>query len=333
MPPRVSVLVPFFNEAANVRAFFAQIDSALSGLPGGFEVIAVDDGSTDETRRLLLELVETKPYLRVLGFRANVGQTAAFDAGFRHARGEVIVTIDSDLQNDPHDIPRLLGKLDEGFDFVAGWRRHRKDPFFSRTLPSRIANSLIRRVAGTKTHDLGCSLKAYRREMTNELRLYGEMHRFIGVLLEGMGARVTEVEVSHKPRAAGKSKYGIMRTFKVILDLVTVRFLQAYRTRPSHLFGGIGMVLIATAGAITLFVAYEKLGLGIWVHRNPKFLIASMLAVIGVQFVVLGLLAELMIRTYFESSHQRPYSICVDTSGARDKSIADISIPLSTITQ
>lgn len=332
MSPRISVLVPFFNEAENVDAFFRQLERALAPFAGTYEVIAVDDGSTDGTREMLVAAAEKKTFLRVIGFRTNVGQTAAFDAGFRHARGEVIVTIDSDLQNDPDDIPKLLSKLDEGFDFVAGWRRRRRDPFLSRTLPSRVANSLIRWVAGTKTHDLGCSLKAYRREVTRELRLYGEMHRFIGVLLEGMGARVTEVEVSHHPRRAGRSKYGIMRTFKVMLDLLTVRFLQGYRTRPSHLFGGIGMALIGVAALVTLVVAYEKLGLGIWVHRNPKFVIAAMLSIIGVQFLVLGLLAELVIRTYFEASHQLPYSITVKAGTAWEEDLPSRA-PLSTATQ
>lgn len=307
--PRVSVLLPIYNEEGNLVRLFEELTSALSKMPGGYELIAVDDGSRDQSPQILAESARKDPRIKVITFRRNTGQTAAFDAGFRSASGEIIVTMDSDLQNDPHDIPKMVAKLDEGYDFISGWRKDRKDGFLLRTFPSRIANWIIRRVTKTKIHDLGCSLKVYRRELTDELRIYGEMHRFIAVLMEGLGARVGEMEVNHRPRVAGESKYNLSRSYKVLIDLGTVWFLQGYRTKPSYIFGAIGGGLMGSSFLLCVFVLWEKYAQGIWVHRNPLFVIAMIFAVIAVQFFGLGLLAELLIRTYFESSARAPYSI------------------------
>jgi len=309
MKSTISVLLPVYNEEGNLRPLFAELTSALDGLGRPYEIIAIDDGSTDQSARILTELAHTNSDLRVLFFRRNTGQTAAFDAGFRHASGEIIVTMDSDLQNDPADIPRMVRKLDEGYDFVTGWRKNRQDGFLLRKIPSKLANWIIRKVTKTKVHDLGCSLKVYRREITDELRIYGEMHRFIAVLVEGLGAKVCELEVHHRARVSGTSKYNLTRSYKVLIDLVTVWFLQGYRTKPSYIFGGVGGALMGASGLICVYVLWEKLALGIWVHRNPLFLIAIFFGVIAVQFLALGLLAELTIRNYFESSARHPYSI------------------------
>lgn len=308
MKPRVSILLPIYNEEGNLKPLYEQLTHALVSV-GSYEIIAVDDGSRDASPRILRELAANDPRIKVLFFRRNAGQTAAFDAGFRHASGDVIVTMDSDLQNDPADIPKMIAMLDQGFDFVSGWRKNRKDGFILRTFPSRIANWIIRKVTKTKIHDLGCSLKAYRRELTDELRIYGEMHRFIAVLMEGLGARVGEMEVGHRPRVSGESKYNLTRSYKVLIDLGTVWFLQGYRTKPSYIFGGIGGVLLGSSGLLCAFVLWEKFSQGIWVHRNPLFIIAMIFGVIAVEFFGLGLLAELIIRTYFESSARAPYSI------------------------
>ncbi len=309
MNPKLSILLPIYNEEGNIVPLLEELEEALTPLKHSFEVIAVDDGSTDRSREILAELSRTKHYLKVVLFRRNYGQTAAFDAGFSHASGDIIITMDSDRQNDPNDIPLMLKMIDQGYDFVAGWRLNRKDGFVLRTFPSRIANGLIRWVMKTSIHDLGCSLKAYRRELSNELRLYGEMHRFIGILMEGMGARVGEMVVNHRPRTSGQSKYNLSRTVKVLLDLTTVWFMQRYRTKPSYIFGGTGFAMLGVSGLIAAFVLYEKLALAVWVHRNPLFNIAVFLAIVGIQFVALGIISELIIRTYFESSQQRPYLI------------------------
>jgi len=255
------------------------------------------------------QAVAQRPYLRVLVFRRNAGQSAAFDAGFRTATGDLVVTMDADLQNDPDDIPALITKLDEGYDVVTGWRKHRKDGMVLRKLPSRMANYLIRHLTGTVIHDLGCSLKVYRRHVTDEMRLYGEMHRFISVLADGQGARVGEVEVNHRARRAGHSKYGLMRTFKVLLDLTTIWFMRRYQTKPIYLFGGLGVLMFAAAFVISAVVLYQKFAEGAWVHRNPLFLISITLALMGMQSIGTGILAELIVRTYFESQGKTAYSI------------------------
>lgn len=308
----VTLILPIYNERENIEPLLQEIETALETalVRNGkkYEVIAVDDGSRDGSTALLKKLAAEKPYLKCVFFRRNAGQTAAFDAGFRHASGGILVTMDSDRQNDPADIPKMIEKLEEGYDFVTGWRKKRQDDLL-RTFPSLIANWIIRKVTGTRVHDLGCSLKVYRREITDELRLYGEMHRFIAILAEGVGARVAEFEVNHRARVAGVSKYGFSRTVKVMLDLLTVWFMQGYRTKPIYIFGGVGLSLLAAGGASALYVLYEKFGLGIFVHKNPLFILSVMFNVIGVQFLGMGLIAEMIIRTYFESQDKVSYSI------------------------
>ncbi len=309
MRPKVSVVVPVYNERENIPPLLKEIEEALSPLGCGFEVVMVDDGSRDGSAQLLEQLCREKPYLRVVRFRSNFGQTAAFDAGFRNVSGEIVVTMDADLQNDPQDIPILLAKMEEGYDFVTGWRRRRRDAFLLRTLPSLIANQIIRMVTRTRLHDLGCSLRAYRREITEDLRLYGEMHRFIPVLVEIEGARIAEVEVRHRPRRHGLSKYNLGRIFKVLLDLVTVWFLKGYRTKPIYVFGGVGAGCLLTSTLLGAVVLWSKLSAGFKIHRNPLFLVSIFLALVGIQFIILGLLAELVIRVYFESREQPPYAV------------------------
>jgi glycosyltransferase involved in cell wall biosynthesis len=305
----LSVVVPMYNEVENVTALLDELSDALSGLPRGFEVIVVDDGSRDGTTELLRKLARERGWLRVIFFRRNFGQTAAFDAGFRAATGDLLATIDGDLQNDPRDILAMIAKLDEGYDMVAGWRRKRSDAMVLRKIPSRIANAVIRKVTGTKIHDLGCSLRVYRREVTDELRLYGEMHRFISVLADNMGARIAEVEVNHRPRRAGVSKYGLRRTLKVILDLITVIFLRRYQTKPIYVFGTLGLGMMFVSFAIAAFVLWEKFQYGVWVHRNPLFILSALAGMVGVQLLATGIVAELIIRTYFESQGKRAYSV------------------------
>ncbi len=305
----ITLILPVFNERQNLPPLFKEIEDVLVNYSKSFEIIAIDDGSTDGSSQYLQELALNKPYLKVIFFRKNSGQTAAFDAGFRMASGQIIVTLDSDRQNDPHDIPKMIALLDQGYDFVAGWRKNRKDGFFLRIFPSLLANWFIRTITGTKIHDLGCSLKVYRKEITDELRLHGEMHRFLGVLVEGLGAKVIEFEVHHRTRVSGKSKYGITRTFKVILDLITVWFMQSYRSKPIYVFGGIGLLLLNCGFFSSLWILYQKFELGIWVHKNPLFSLAVMFIVLGVQFLGMGLIAEMIIRTYFESLNKYTYSI------------------------
>jgi glycosyltransferase involved in cell wall biosynthesis len=272
-------------------------------------VIVVDDGSTDGTSALLRKLSTERPHVKAIFFRRNFGQTAAFDAGFRAAAGAMIVSMDGDLQNDPRDIPAMLDRLEEGYDMIAGWRRDRKDALVLRKFPSRMANWMICKATGTPIHDLGCSLRAYRREVTEEMRLYGEMHRFISVLAHNMGARIAEVEVHHRARRAGVSKYGLRRTVKVMLDLMTVMFMRRYQTKPIYVFGGLGVLVLLVSTAIFGFVLWEKLHDGSWVHRNPLFVVAVMGTLVGVQLVATGLIAELIIRTYYESQGKAAYSI------------------------
>jgi glycosyltransferase involved in cell wall biosynthesis len=307
--PGVSVVIPVYNEAENLVACVDELNEVLAGQKRPYEVVVVDDGSTDGTVELLRKLAAERSYVRAIFFRRNFGQTAAFDAGFRAAAGEVVVTIDGDLQNDPRDIPAMVDKLDEGYDVVAGWQRKRRDGFMLRKIPSRIANWLIRKATGTRIHDLGCSLRVYRREITEELRLYGEMHRFISVLADSMGARIAEMQVNHRPRRAGVSKYGLRRTVKVVLDLATVVFMRRYQSKPIYVFGGLGLFMMTLAVGISGVVLWEKLRDGAWVHRNPLFILAVMAALVGVQLLATGIVAELVIRTYYESQGKRAYSV------------------------
>ena len=307
--PEISLMVPLYNEEGNVVPLLDRIAEVMGPLGRTYEVVLVDDGSTDRTVPLLKEAVGRRPHLRAVFFRRNSGQTAALAAAIDHSLGDILIPLDGDLQNDPADIPALLAKLEEGFDVVSGWRRNRKDAFLTRTLPSKIANGLISFISGVKLHDYGCTLKAYRREVLKPVVLVGEMHRFIPILASWQGARVAEVVVTHHPRVSGKSKYGLMRTFKVVLDLLTIKFLGSFLTKPIYAFGGTGVALGMLSLALALYTLYEKVVEGVWVHRNPVFLVAIFFALAGLQLIMMGLLGELLIRIYFASSRTTPYVV------------------------
>lgn len=307
---KISIILPIYNERENLPQLFREIEETFDGQPYQLEVVAVNDCSRDGSLEVLEEMAKTRPYLKVISFFTNAGQTAAFDAGFKNATGDVLVTMDSDLQNDPRDIPKMLKLIEnEGYDYVTGWREKRKDGFVLRLLPSKIANFIIRRVTKTKLKDLGCSLKVYRRQVVENLHLYGEMHRFLGVLIESMGVKVAQIPVNHRPRTAGVSKYGINRTFKVVLDLLTVWFMKGFKTKPVYVFGGAGLFCFGLSIFTLGIAAYQKLVFETKVHRNPVFMISMFLIMVGVQMLALGLIADMLMRTYFESQNIRPYTI------------------------
>jgi len=305
----LSIVVPVYNEVENLEALIQRIGEALDASSISYEIICVDDGSSDGSLDTLRMLARDRAHLRAISFRRNFGQTAALDAGFRHAQGDVVVPLDADLQNDPADIPRLLEELGKGYDVVSGWRKKRKDPFFSRILPSKLANWLIGAVTGVRIHDYGCTLKAYRRELLADIRLYGEMHRFLPALVHWEGGKIGEIEVSHHPRRAGKSKYGIGRTFKVILDLLTVKFLASYATSPSYLFGRAGLFVFLLSFLSLAESLYEKIWLDTKMHRNPFTVLALGFFIIGILFIFQGLLAELMVRIYQQSEKRPTYVV------------------------
>jgi glycosyltransferase involved in cell wall biosynthesis len=307
--PYLSVVVPIYNEEESIPSLYERLTTALSELEYEYEIITVDDGSRDRSYELLRELALKDHRLRVVRFRRNFGQTAAFSAGFDRARGEVVITIDADLQNDPADIGMLLEKMQEGYDVVSGWRERRKDPFLNRRLPSMIANGLISWSTGVHLHDYGCSLKAYRTEILRGLRLYGELHRFIPAIASWQGVAVAEMPVRHYARQFGKSKYGISRTLRVILDLVTVRFLLSYSTRPMQVFGGVGLLSSGLGVLIGLYLSFVRLVQHHPIGDRPLLLLAVLLIVIGVQFLGMGLLGELMTRVYYEGSNQSIYVV------------------------
>lgn len=307
--PEISLMVPLFNEEGNVVPLLDRIEEVMGPLGRTYEVVLVDDGSKDRTVPLLKEAVKVRRNLRVVLFRRNSGQTSAIAAAIEHSEGEILIPLDGDLQNDPGDIPTLLSKLEEGYDVVSGWRKDRKDTFLTRTLPSKIANGLISLISGVKLHDYGCTLKAYRREVLKPVILVGEMHRFIPILASWQGALVTEVPVTHHPRVSGKSKYGLMRTFKVVLDLLTIKFMGSFLTKPIYAFGGAGVGLFGLAFLLALYTLWEKIVDDVWVHRNPVFLVAIFFALAGGQLIMMGLLGELLIRIYFASSRTTPYVV------------------------
>jgi len=304
-PPRISVVVPVYNEAANVEELHERLCAVLGD---DAEFVFVDDGSADETFTILSHIAALDPRMRVIRFRRNFGQTAALAAGIDHARGALIVPMDGDLQNDPRDIPRLLAKLDEGYDVVSGWRRKRQDPFHRR-LPSQIANRLISAISGVHLHDYGCSLKAYRRDVLEDVRLYGEMHRFVPIYATWQGARVAEIPVDHHPRTRGTSHYGIERTLKVVLDLIVVKFLSSYATKPIYLFGGFGMLSLTLGFILFCITLYLKLAHIRDFVSTPLPLLVVLLVLVGCLGILMGLVAELMVRTYYESQGKRTYVI------------------------
>ena len=308
--PNISLIVPVYNEEKNLPLLIDSIQDTFNSLPYTWEVVLVDDGSEDGSLQVLTQLAEKSPeHLRVVSFRRNFGQTAAIAAGLDYASGEIIVLLDADMQNDPADIPMLLEKLNEGYDLVSGWRKRRQDPYLTRTLPSNLANMLISRVTGVPLHDYGCTLKAYRREVLAGFRLYGEMHRFIPVFANSVGAKITEVQVNHQPRKFGKTKYGLERTIKVILDLFTVRFLVSYASKPIYLFGGAGLVLMSGSGVMLLYLFVRRVLEQISVLGSPLFQVAIVLLIMGFQSLLMGLIAELLVRTYYESQRKPTYSI------------------------
>lgn len=309
MKPYLSVVIPVYNEEENIAPLLSGLEKSLTPLGKSFEVIIVDDGSRDQTLTKLKSLKPRYPWLRIVVLRRNFGQSAAFTAGIDHARGEIIVTMDGDLQNDPSDIPKLLAKIEEGYDVVSGWRRTRKDPFLSRKLPSRLANFLISRLTKVKLHDYGCSLKAYRAEVIKGLTIYGELHRFIPALVSLGGARVTEIEVKHHPRRYGHSKYGLSRTYRVLLDLLLVLFFRKFATKPLHIFGLTGGIMLLFGFLIESYLSFLKIFLGQKIGHRPLLLLGVLLILAGINLLGTGLLAELVIRTYYEASGRRIYNV------------------------
>lgn len=314
----VSVVLPIFEEEESLPLLFERLLATLDGMGERFEIVAVNDGSHDGSLAALEKLAEKRREIRIVDFRRNYGQTAALMAGFDNARGDVIVTLDADLQNDPADIPRLLGKLREGYDVVCGWRENRQDAAISRNFVSRVANKLISTVSGVRLRDYGCTLKAYRRDIVNNVRLYGEMHRFIPIYASWVGARVVEMPVNHSARQFGRSKYGLERIFKVVLDLMVLKFLEKYLVKPIYVFGGFGLAAFASS----FLVLAWALGLKLIAHTSliltPLPLLSAMLFLIGCMSMLMGLLAEMMMRTYFESQDRRAYLVRSLTNFERD---------------
>ncbi len=306
--PELSVVVPLLDEQDNIGPLYEQISRALAQRYN-YEVIFIDDGSSDNSFAILADLQKADPRIRVIRFRKNFGQTAALSAGFAYARGKVIVAIDADLQNDPADIPQIVAKLDEGFDVVSGWRKTRHDAALTRRLPSKMANWLISTITGVKLHDYGCTLKAYRREVLAETRLYGEMHRFIPALASWSGAKIAEMVVNHRPRTAGVAKYGLARTWKVLLDLITVNFLGSFSTKPIYVFGGLGLLSAVGAFALAMIVIYQKVYFQTDMSGNPLLILTPVFIIATIQFILMGLLAELLVRTYHESQNRPTYVI------------------------
>jgi len=305
----LSIVVPVYNEEETVEPVAREVVSVVGTIKKKYEIIIVDDGSTDTTYSILTALHHEDPRIKVLRLKRNFGQTAALAAGIAYAKGEVIVFMDGDGQNDPKDISALLEKMEEGFDLVAGWRSPRQDSFWRRRLPSQIANFLISWMTQVKLHDYGCTLKAIRREVAKEIKLYGEMHRFIPVIAYERGARITELRVHHRPRQGGRSKYGLARTFRVILDLLTVKFLLSYATRPLHIFGLVGLLSGAIGFLFALYLTVQKALYGVDIGGRPLLLLAVLLIVIGCQFIIMGLLGEMLARTYHESQNKPIYAI------------------------
>ena len=308
--PEVSVVVPLLNEQDNISPLYEQITQTLTE-GHNYEIIFVDDGSTDDSFNILSRFQKADDKVRVIRFRKNFGQTAALAAGFAHARGNIIVAIDADLQNDPADIPNMIDKLNEGFDVVSGWRKKRHDNAITRLIPSKIANWLIATITRVKLHDFGCTLKVYRREVLAETKLYGEMHRFIPALASWNGASICEMVVNHRPRTAGTAKYGLGRTLKVVLDLITVKFLGSFSTKPIYIFGGLGLISGLASVAFGFAVLYQKFisPTHLAMNRNPFLILTAMLFTTTIQFILMGLLAELLVRTYHESQNRPTYVI------------------------
>ena len=305
----LSILIPVYNEEGNLSLLYEKLVAALKKVGRPYEVIFVDDGSSDGTMEILLDLREKNPNVKIISFSRNFGQTAALSAGIDSSIGDIIIPMDGDLQNDPEDILMLLQKIEEGYDVVSGWRKGRKDPFLTRRLPSMIANKIISWIGGVHLHDYGCTLKAYRRDILKNIRLYGEMHRFIPIYAQWIGARVSEIPVRHFSRGSGSSKYGMSRVFKVILDLMVVKFLVSYSQKPIYVFGGLGLLMILGGFFSGVYAIYLKLFKEVSFILTPLPLLCVLLLVLGFLSILMGFLAELLIRTYYESQGKPTYQI------------------------
>jgi glycosyltransferase involved in cell wall biosynthesis len=309
MGPEISVVVPMRNESPNVERLYREVTASLSQFGRAYEILAIDDGSRDDTFELLARIQAKDPRVRVIRFRRNFGQTAAFAAGFHHARGRYIVTMDGDNQNDPADIPAMVLMAEQqDLDIVCGWRKDRKDAFINRRLPSMIANAIISYATGVKLHDYGCSLKVFRAEVVKQMKLYGEMHRFLPAIAAEFGVEIGEKVVNHRARTHGQSNYGIMRTFRVVLDLMTVKFLSSYKTRPLQMFGSLGFMLGGAGVLICAWITYQRF-FGFQSANRPLLFVGLMMALTGVQLILNGLLAEMQARTYHESQDKPTYAI------------------------
>ena len=315
----LSLIIPVYNEEENLPILFEAVTKVMTPLKKPWEVIFVNDGSTDQSLEVLRGLAKKDQHVRVIVFRRNFGQTAAISAGIDHAKGDVVILLDADLQNDPADIPMLLSKLEEGYDVVSGWRKDRKDNAITRNLPSMMANGLISWVTGVHLHDYGCTLKAYRREVLDEFRLYGETHRFIPVFAHSVGARIAELPVHHHPRLYGKAKYGLERTMKVVLDLFTVKFLLSYGNKPIRLFGGTGMVLMFASLVTLVYLFARKIFESTSVTASPLLPLAIMFLILGFQSILMGLIAELLVRTYHESQRKPTYTVREIIEGKKER--------------
>jgi len=315
----ISLVIPVYNEEENLKLLYQKLKETLEPLGKEHEIIFVDDGSQDNSPKILDQLARKDPHVKVIHFRRNFGQTAALAAGFDLAQGEIVVTLDADLQNDPADIPKLLEKMEEGYDVVSGWRKDRKDPYLSRILPSAMANWLISKVTGVKLHDYGCTLKAYRQEVVKELNLYGELHRFLPALASWMGVRIAEIPVTHHPRRFGKSKYGISRTFRVILDLILVQFLLRYSTRPIRIFGGAGLISFVVGLLLGCYLSIIKILFRHPIGNRPLLILSVLLIILGIQLLSLGILGEFLTRIYYEGQNKKPYVIKYVTPPPQDE--------------
>jgi len=305
----LSLVIPVFDEQENLDQLYKEITASCEKLNKSYEVIFIDDGSTDDSLNVLVRMQKRDSRIRVIRLRKNFGQTAALSAGFDHSHGDIIITLDADLQNDPEDFALLIDKMEEGYDLVSGWRKKRKDKFLTRRIPSMMANWIISVITRVKLHDYGCTLKAFRREVVKNINLYGEMHRFIPAIASNIGITIAEVEVNHRPRRHGKSKYTLMRFTKVVLDLLTVKFMLSYATRPLQIFGIFGLVSGMAGGVIGIILSYQRLVLKQGIADRPLLLLAVLLMVVGFQFITLGLLAEILVRAYHESIGKRIYYI------------------------
>ena len=305
----LSIVIPLLNEEENIPLLYEELSEVFSNRNEKHEIIFIDDGSTDKSLQILRDIQEKDKNVVIVSFRKNFGQTAAMAAGFDYARGDVIITMDADLQNDPHDIPKLLEQIEAGNDVVTGWRFDRKDTFINRRLPSIIANKIISKTTGVNLHDYGCTLKAFKKEVIKNVKLYGEMHRFIPAIASGMGIDFTEVKVNHRPRRFGSTKYGISRTIRVILDLMTVKFLLSYATRPIQVFGLMGVISGTIGFLIALIMIFQRQFMGVPLADRPLLFLAVLLIFVGIQFISLGLIAELQARTYHESQNKPVYHV------------------------